>query len=159
MASSVTPACSSSRRPVIDRLFSYAEDHKLVVRSLVHSHEHDAFMSKTDREGTIRVPGFVAAIIPTFHQPPADPGSWGWWAWAGGAWAESAAAETIDGAVTVVVADAHGVVVTGLASSVPGDLAGPGEVAAPASAGGSFGVPRHLWRDRLPRQLQRRQDR
>jgi hypothetical protein len=91
--------------PVIDKLFAYAEGNDLLVRSLVHSHEHEAFMSVTDKAGTIRTPGFIAAVIPSFNNPPGNPASWGWWNWTPPAWTTSPAAQLTAGPVTVVRCD------------------------------------------------------
>lgn len=96
--------------PVIDALFSYAEQHDLQVRAQLHSHEHDAFLSPTDRAGGIRMRGFVAAVVPTFRAPPRDPGQWGWWSFASGDWATCAAGEIASaGPTSVVTVDADGV--------------------------------------------------
>ncbi|WP_440305313.1 hypothetical protein [Jatrophihabitans sp.] len=43
----------------------------------LHSHQHHAFLSAIDRVGTIRVPGFIASVIPSFAAPPLDPADWG----------------------------------------------------------------------------------
>jgi hypothetical protein len=66
-------------RPAFDAIFTWAEDRNLRVRAMVHSHAEKAFLSRTDREGGLRVPGFYSAVVPTFASPPADLASWGWW--------------------------------------------------------------------------------
>ncbi|TDX04026.1 Mov34/MPN/PAD-1 family protein [Kribbella sp. VKM Ac-2566] len=66
-------------RPAFDTIFTWAEDHGLQVRAMVHSHGEEAFLSRTDREGGLQVPGFISAVVPTFADPPADPSAWGWW--------------------------------------------------------------------------------
>jgi proteasome lid subunit RPN8/RPN11 len=66
-------------RPAFDAIFTWAEDHELQVRAMVHSHPKKAFLSRTDREGGLLVRGFQSAVVPTFVNPPADPAAWGWW--------------------------------------------------------------------------------
>ncbi|MFK0154687.1 hypothetical protein ACIQVK_21750 [Streptomyces sp. NPDC090493] len=46
---------------------------------MLHSHPRDAFLSRTDLRYSLRVPGFVNSVVPTFAQPPTDPSLWGWW--------------------------------------------------------------------------------
>lgn len=65
-----------------DRLFTFAEERSYRVRAMIHSHPEEAFLSRTDRAYSLRVPGFVSAVVPTYAAPPADPGSWGWWRFA-----------------------------------------------------------------------------
>lgn len=72
--------------PVVDRAFTYAEDHQLRVRAQVHSHAEEAFLSATDQRGNLTMKGFTAAVIPTFQTPPSDPSSWGWWTFNAGTW-------------------------------------------------------------------------
>jgi hypothetical protein len=62
-----------------DRLFTFAEERSYRVRAMIHSHPERAFLSRTDRAYSLRVPGFVSAVIPTYAAPPVDPASWGWW--------------------------------------------------------------------------------
>ncbi|WML82340.1 hypothetical protein [Streptomyces sp. VNUA74] len=62
-----------------DRLFTFAEERSYRVRAMIHSHPEEAFLSRTDRAYSLRVPGFVSAVVPTYTAPPADPVSWGWW--------------------------------------------------------------------------------
>ncbi|MFF9040428.1 hypothetical protein ACF090_33750 [Streptomyces sp. NPDC014892] len=62
-----------------DRLFTFAEERSYRVRAMIHSHPEEAFLSRTDRAYSLRVPGFVSAVVPTYAAPPADPESWGWW--------------------------------------------------------------------------------
>ncbi|MEU2914788.1 hypothetical protein ACFYM3_36930 [Streptomyces massasporeus] len=62
-----------------DRLFTFAEERSYQVRAMIHSHPEEAFLSRTDRAHSLRVPGFVSAVVPTYAAPPADPASWGWW--------------------------------------------------------------------------------
>jgi hypothetical protein len=62
-----------------DRLFTFAEERSYRTRAMIHSHPAEAFLSRTDRLYSLRVPGFVSAVVPTYAAPPADPASWGWW--------------------------------------------------------------------------------
>jgi proteasome lid subunit RPN8/RPN11 len=66
-------------RPAFDTIFTWAEDNELQVRAMVHSHPEEAFMSRTDREGGLRVKDFRSAVVPTFNNPPEDPALWRWW--------------------------------------------------------------------------------
>lgn len=96
--------------PVIDALFTYAEQHALQARVHVHSHGGAAFLSRTDRAGCLRMPGFVAAVVPTFRTPPLDPALWGWWSFADGDWHEHPAGTVYPSCpATVVTFDAEGV--------------------------------------------------
>lgn len=65
--------------PAIDMAFTYAEQRGLQVRAMIHSHPRAAFLSRTDLRYSLRVRGFVNAVVPTFATPPADPAVWGWW--------------------------------------------------------------------------------
>ncbi|MFD8389866.1 hypothetical protein ACFV2N_11855 [Streptomyces sp. NPDC059680] len=62
-----------------DRLFTFAEERSCRVRAMIHSHPEEAFLSRTDRAYSLRVPGFVSAVVPAYAAPPADPALWGWW--------------------------------------------------------------------------------
>ncbi|GGN64825.1 hypothetical protein GCM10012285_67180 [Streptomyces kronopolitis] len=62
-----------------DQLFTFAEERSYRARAMVHSHPEEAFLSRTDRVYSLRVPGFVSAVVPTYTAPPANPASWGWW--------------------------------------------------------------------------------
>ncbi len=96
--------------PVIDRLFTYAETNNLQVVAHVHSHGRGAFLSPIDRTGTIRMTGFIAAVIPTFATPPRDPDRWGWWSFRDGDWHDHPpAVMTDEGTVELVTVDADGV--------------------------------------------------
>jgi hypothetical protein len=66
-------------RSAFDAVFTWAEDHQLQVRAMVHSHAEEAFLSRTDREGGLRVKGFYSAVVPTFDNPPEDSALWRWW--------------------------------------------------------------------------------
>jgi hypothetical protein len=69
--------------PAIDKIFTYAEQRGLQVRAMLHSHPRAAFLSRTDLEYSLRVRGFVNAVVPTFAAPSADPAHWGWWQYDG----------------------------------------------------------------------------
>lgn len=69
--------------PAFDSLFTFAENEGLQVRAMVHSHPREAFLSLVDRQHGLRVRGFISAVIPTYRNPPADPGEWGWWSYQG----------------------------------------------------------------------------
>lgn len=95
---------------VIDTLFTYAEDRGLQARAQVHSHAGRAFLSETDRRGNIRLPGFVAVVVPTFRAPAANLEEWGWWTFDDGDWQPSKAGQ-VDHASTaaVITVDAEGI--------------------------------------------------
>lgn len=122
--------------PVIDRLFTYAEAHGLLLRSLVHSHEGAAFMSRTDKDGTIQVPGFVAAIVPHFAAPPTDPATWGWWTWTPSTWTTSPAAQLSPGVAGVIRCDSAGV------QALSGDSASTRHAGTPSRSSEPVGVGR-----------------
>ena len=65
--------------PAFDALFTYAENHELQVRAMVHSHPEEAFLSYVDRQQGLRMRGFISAVIPTYADPPPLPEHWGWW--------------------------------------------------------------------------------
>jgi proteasome lid subunit RPN8/RPN11 len=96
--------------PVIEVLFSYAEQQGLQARAQVHSHGGNAFLSRTDREGGIRMPGFIAAVVPTFRTPPPDPRQWGWWAFTDGDWCTNPPGELDEARqACIITVDADGV--------------------------------------------------
>ncbi len=66
-------------RSTIDRLFTWAAEHKVRVRAQVHSHSCDAFLSRTDVRHGFSVEGFITSVVPRFASPPEDPDEWGWW--------------------------------------------------------------------------------
>jgi proteasome lid subunit RPN8/RPN11 len=96
---------------VIDTLFTYAEDRGLQARAQVHSHRGRAFLSKTDREGNIRLPGFIASVVPRFQAPSDRLEDWGWWTFARGDWEPTACGQVDHDAAdaTVVTVDAEGI--------------------------------------------------
>lgn len=65
--------------PALDRLFTHAEDNGLQVRAMLHSHPAEAFLSMTDRRYSLRVHGFINAVVPDYATPTADAAAWGWW--------------------------------------------------------------------------------
>ncbi|MFJ1973707.1 hypothetical protein ACIO93_34175 [Streptomyces sp. NPDC087903] len=69
--------------PAIDKVFSYAEKRGLQVRAMLHSHPRSAFLSRTDLQYSLRVRGFVNAVVPNFAAPPSSPADWGWWQYYG----------------------------------------------------------------------------
>lgn len=65
--------------PALDRLFTHAERHGLQARAMIHSHPEEAFLSPTDRRYSLRIRGFLNAVVPDYATPPDDPAAWGWW--------------------------------------------------------------------------------
>lgn len=90
-------------------LFTFAEDTELQLRAQVHSHAGRAFLSRTDKSGNIRVPGFIAAVVPNFVSPSEDVGVWGWWTYASTGWAVLAPPAVSPVTVKTVIFDADGV--------------------------------------------------
>lgn len=90
-------------------LFAYAEDNNLQLRAQVHSHMREAFLSHTDKTGNIRMPGFIASVIPNFATPPRNPANWGWWTFKDGDWAPIEPAAVKTQATKVITFDAEGV--------------------------------------------------
>lgn len=93
----------------LNPLFSYAEDHDVQLRAQVHSHMYEAFLSATDKAGNIRMPGFIAAVVPDFETPAAAPAVWGWWTFDGTDWVPIQPALVTPHTTTVIVFDADGV--------------------------------------------------
>ncbi|MEU6138790.1 hypothetical protein ABZ848_00335 [Streptomyces sp. NPDC047081] len=94
----------------VDTAFTYAEERGFQVRAMLHSHPRAAFLSATDLRYSLRMRGFVTAVVPTFASPPIDPAQWGWWQYDGNWWVCSP--PTIDSAcpeATVLTFDAEGV--------------------------------------------------
>lgn len=86
-------------------LFEYAEDNGLQIRAQVHSHAREAFMSRTDKAGNIRMQGFIAGVVPNFANPSTQPSTWGWWTFDGQNWVDIAPptlTSPTPGATTVV---------------------------------------------------------
>ncbi len=93
----------------LDRLFTFADDHDLYIPVQFHSHEYDANLSWTDAQHGLRVDGFTSVVIPTYTDPPADMGRWGWWCFTAGEWAPAPVPHYGPGRVRVVRFDADGV--------------------------------------------------
>lgn len=93
----------------LNPLFDLAEDYDLQLRAQVHSHGGEAFLSRTDRAGNIRLPGFIASVIPNFADPPKDVASWGWWVFTGEDWAPADPATPSAATPRVVTFDADGI--------------------------------------------------
>lgn len=93
----------------LNPLFAYAEDNNLQLRAQVHSHMHEAFLSHTDKTGNIRMPGFIASVIPNFATPPRDPATWGWWTFEDGDWVPIEPAVVTTQTTKVIAFDADGV--------------------------------------------------
>ncbi|PWN02573.1 hypothetical protein DJ010_12725 [Nocardioides silvaticus] len=93
----------------LNPLFSYAEDNSLQLRAQLHSHRHKAFLSHTDKTGNIRVPGFIASVIPNFATPATDPATWGWWTFEDGDWQPIEPATITTHTTMVITFDADGV--------------------------------------------------
>ncbi len=70
----------------LDQLFAYAGTQGCWVPAQFHSHAGEAFLSRTDREYGLRVPGFISAVIPGFADPPMSPDAWTWWRFDRGEW-------------------------------------------------------------------------
>lgn len=70
----------------LDQLFAYAGEQGCWVPAQFHSHAGEAFMSRTDREHGLRVPGFVSAVIPGFADPLTSLDAWTWWRFDRGEW-------------------------------------------------------------------------
>jgi hypothetical protein len=86
----------------IERLFTWAGDHDLLIRAQVHSHRGRAFLSETDLRHGFAVEGFVTSVVPTYAHPPGDPGSWGWWSYDAGRWRALRGPRVAPGAAQVV---------------------------------------------------------
>jgi proteasome lid subunit RPN8/RPN11 len=70
----------------LDRLFGFAEDKQCWVPAQFHSHAGPAFLSRTDREHGLRVPGFISAVVPDFAEPSARMTAWAWFRFDQGGW-------------------------------------------------------------------------
>jgi len=78
----------------LDRLFGFAESTGCWIPAQFHSHAGCAFLSRTDREHGLRVPGFISAVIPDFADPPAEVTAWTWWRFNQGDWAPASSPHT-----------------------------------------------------------------
>jgi proteasome lid subunit RPN8/RPN11 len=70
----------------LDQLFAFAGEQGCWVPAQFHSHAGGAFLSRTDREYGLRVPGFISAVIPGFADPPMSLDAWTWWRFDRGEW-------------------------------------------------------------------------
>lgn len=93
----------------LNPLFAYAEENNLQLRAQIHSHARQAFLSHTDKTGNIRMPGFIASVIPNFATPPRDPATWGWWIFKDGDWVPMEPAVITTQSTKVITFDADGV--------------------------------------------------
>jgi hypothetical protein len=93
----------------LERLFDWAEEHRLRVRTQVHSHAGSAVLSQTDRTHGLNVPGFTTTIVPCFADPPRTPAAWGWWRYEDGDWRAVAPAAVNAHPVSIVRFDTGGV--------------------------------------------------
>ena len=93
----------------LDRIFAFADDHDLWIPAQFHSHQVDAFLSRTDQRHGLCVEEFISAVIPTYASPPRDLARWGWWQFASGAWRDTEPGRVTDGTVEVVRFDEAGV--------------------------------------------------
>jgi hypothetical protein len=71
-------------------LFDFADEHELTVLAQWHTHRRSAFLSKTDIEHGLNVPGFHTSVVPFYEHASPRPSEWGWWTYAGGWVATSA---------------------------------------------------------------------
>ncbi len=93
----------------LDQLFGFAEQHGSWVPAQFHSHAGQAFLSQTDREYGLRVPGFISAVIPGFTEPPEHPDAWTWWRFDDPDWNETSRPQAGYGDVRQVIFDEDGV--------------------------------------------------
>jgi proteasome lid subunit RPN8/RPN11 len=70
----------------VDCLFSWCEARDLTIAAMFHSHERTAFLSVTDRQLGLNVRGLTSVVLPTFADPPLEPGTWGWFNFDGSDW-------------------------------------------------------------------------
>jgi hypothetical protein len=90
-------------------LFEWADGQHLTLLAQWHSHPFEAFLSDTDLECGLNVPGFQAAVVPFYEQPPSHPNGWGWWVYDGSRWTEAPAPKRIGGDFRVITFDEGGV--------------------------------------------------
>jgi len=93
----------------LDKLFAFASEQGCWVPSQFHSHAGEAFLSWTDREHGLRVPGFTSAVVPDFADPPASPDAWTWWLFSQGEWHPVDCPRAVDRDLRQVTFDEDGV--------------------------------------------------
>jgi len=67
-------------------LFEWADERSLTIFAQWHSHRRGAFLSLTDLEYGLNVPGFHSAVVPFYRKPSHDFLDWGWWTYEAGKW-------------------------------------------------------------------------
>jgi hypothetical protein len=93
----------------LDRLFTWADEHRLRIPAQFHSHGGRAFLSPTDLAHGLSVRGFVTCIVPFWDDPPDDPTDWGWWRFDGRDWRDEVSPELDAGrSMDVVTFDEEG---------------------------------------------------
>ena len=93
----------------IAQLFDWAADNGLRICAQVHSHQGNAFLSRTDIEHGFAVEGFVTAVVPFFAAPSRDPRRWGWWSYREGRWQTCLAPMLVSGRAQIVHFDEGGI--------------------------------------------------
>lgn len=93
----------------IGQLFDWAADSGLRICAQVHSHQGDAFLSRTDLKHGFAVEGFTTAVVPFFADPSRDPQRWGWWSFRDGSWQSCPPPAPVAGRVRVVHFDERGI--------------------------------------------------
>lgn len=93
----------------LDRIFAFADHHDLWIPAQFHSHQVNAFLSRTDQRHGLCVEEFISTVIPAYASPPRDLARWGWWQFASGAWRDTEPGRVTDGTVEVVRFDEAGV--------------------------------------------------
>jgi hypothetical protein len=93
----------------VERLFGWAAEQELRIGVQVHSHRQEAFLSRTDLRHGFTVEGFTTSVIPTYADPPRNPGSWGWWTCKAGEWKSTQPPAVVEGPAEVVRFDSGGV--------------------------------------------------
>jgi hypothetical protein len=91
-------------------LFEWADDLDLTIVAQWHSHRRGAFLSRTDLEYGLNVPGFHSAVVPFYKDPSVNFLDWGWWTYEGGRWiASNPARKVADDDFLQVTFDEEGV--------------------------------------------------
>lgn len=92
------------------RLFDWTEECELSVLAQWHTHRYEAFLSRTDLEHGLNVPGFHTTVVPDYEQASPDPSRWGWWTYNGVAWASAPAPVLVETAFQTVTFEKGSVV-------------------------------------------------